>query len=222
MVLLMTMCMLVQNSDKATQLFQAVNTSGPVAAIRDLLDKGAPVDAANNDGVTALMLASYLGNDATVRLLLGRGAKINAQEAKGNTPLIYAVAHDRPEHNAAVIEMLLAAGADPNLAASNGDTPLMVLTRADKPGIRSREFVALLSLNADINIQDRTGRTPLMNLVVSLDGQSEEELSILDFAFQQPVDFGIKDKAGFSLEDIVKTKNNQLITAMFEKYRPEH
>ena len=49
---------------------------GLVDTARLLLDKGADVAAANNNGLTALKFASIKGHEGTARLLLERGADI--------------------------------------------------------------------------------------------------------------------------------------------------
>ncbi|TWG89160.1 ankyrin repeat protein [Cupriavidus gilardii J11] len=49
-------------------------TSGAIEFARDLLDSGAPVNAADDEGCTPLMLAATAANIAMARLLLQRGA----------------------------------------------------------------------------------------------------------------------------------------------------
>lgn len=213
----------VGNAEKATELFTAVNSDARVNTVKELLDSGAPVDAANQQGVTPLMLASYLGNLATVRLLLERGANVNAVEAKGNSPLIYALAHDRPESNAQVVQQLLAAGANPNHVAKRGDTPLMVLSRSDHLRKRFGEFSAIVNMGGDLNVQDHGGRTPLMNMVITLDATTPDEVAMLELAFRQGIDLTLRDKEGMTVADVVRTKNNKTIHDLFESYlAPAH
>jgi ankyrin repeat protein len=59
---------------------------GAVEAVRLLLDRGAKVNATNNNGATALHVAVNRG-DPLVKLLCERGADVNAKNKQGQTPL---------------------------------------------------------------------------------------------------------------------------------------
>jgi ankyrin repeat protein len=52
-----------------------------------LLDRGAAIDAADNRGRTALMIAAELGDAAVVELLLKRGADRALRDRQGKTAL---------------------------------------------------------------------------------------------------------------------------------------
>jgi ankyrin repeat protein len=60
--------------------------AGAVEAVRLLLDRGVPINAANNAGATALHAAVSRG-ERVVRLLAERGADVNARNKFGQTPL---------------------------------------------------------------------------------------------------------------------------------------
>lgn len=62
-------------------------------------------------GVTALHMAMTGGNPDIVESLLRAGAKVNAVDTRGMTPLVWAVATDRPEPR--IVRLLLAHRADP-------------------------------------------------------------------------------------------------------------
>ncbi len=80
---------------------------GDDAAVRALLDRGAPPDALNDAGATPLLYGA--GNEEIVRALLGHGAHPNVASKLGFTPLMAAAAH-RDSHR--VVRLLLDAGAD--------------------------------------------------------------------------------------------------------------
>ena len=62
---------------------------GNAAVVRELLARGADVNARRSDGVTALHMASDNGYAAAVRELLRRpDASVNAQADDGGTPLM--------------------------------------------------------------------------------------------------------------------------------------
>ena len=76
--------------------------------MRLLIERGATIDQADNDGVTPLYVASQNGHEAVVRLLIERGATIDQAENHGWTPLRIAILFDHES----VASVLLELGAD--------------------------------------------------------------------------------------------------------------
>ena len=125
-----------------------------VAAVRALLEQGAPVDAIEGDGTTALHWASYHDEIATVQRLLTAGADVNVANDLGVTPLWTASQNGSEE----LVRMLLTAGANPNLALLAGETPMMVAARSG-----AREVVGLLVAHgAALEARGSRGQTALM------------------------------------------------------------
>ncbi len=97
---------------------------------------------------TPLLMASTAAPAELITLLLDAGAHVNVSDARGMTPLMLAVATDRP--NLEVIRLLLAKGVDIRATDQNGETALDwarkyesadvidVLTRAGAPGTLSK------------------------------------------------------------------------------------
>jgi hypothetical protein len=100
------------------ELFEAV-MDGDTARVRELLRKGANVNARDENGTTPLHWAAFLGHVDVVRLLLERGAEVNARSKGGWTPLHYAADAD-------IVRLLLEHGADPSIRNRDGRTPLDV------------------------------------------------------------------------------------------------
>jgi outer membrane protein assembly factor BamB len=66
--------------------------AGDLAAVRQLLDAGAGVNAANKYGVSALGFAAERGHSDIVRLLVARGADVNAVDSfYGSRPVDFAL-----------------------------------------------------------------------------------------------------------------------------------
>jgi hypothetical protein len=90
--------------------------------VKALVEAGANVDFANEDGTTTLIRFAERGDADTVRYLLSRGAKVDAADRWGNTALARAAVYGRVD----VGEALLEAGADPDHRAKDGAAPLDV------------------------------------------------------------------------------------------------
>ncbi|MGZ7497179.1 ankyrin repeat domain-containing protein [Corynebacterium sp. ZY180755] len=92
----------------AGKLFDFART-GQTAQLAQYLDHGVPVDLANQNGDTFVMLAAYKGHAETVAMLAARGADVNKLNDRGQSPLAGAIF----KKEEAVIEALIEAGASP-------------------------------------------------------------------------------------------------------------
>ena len=118
-----------------------------------LLEKGADVTAARNDGLTALMCAAEGGHVAVAQLLLQHGADVAASN-DGSTALMYSALGG----HVAVAQLLLEHGADVAAARNDGRTALMLAA------LCGHEAVAqlLLQRSADVAAARNDGATALM------------------------------------------------------------
>lgn len=83
-------------SNRDGELFTACE-KGDVDRIKDLLDRGAQVNARNRNGETPLLVAAGLLYPDAVRLLIVRGADVNAENSRGETALTVALGARLPE-----------------------------------------------------------------------------------------------------------------------------
>ena len=122
--------------------------------LEQLLQLNVNIDFRNEDGTTALMLASNNGHHQVVELLLKEGADVNIQDNNGWTALM--AASDEGHHQ--VVELLLKEGADVNIQKNDGWTAL--LTASDSSHYQVVEL--LLKEGAAVNNQRCYKWTPLM------------------------------------------------------------
>ena len=134
-----------QNRSDLTPLLEAARTFDQDAAMRLVLD-GADVDAAENDGTTALHWAAHAGSDALVVALLDAGADPNVVNRYGLTPLQAAA---EGGHEVSVVA-LLDAGADASAVLPEGETVLMTAARSGNLVV----LQALLDHGVDIEARD--------------------------------------------------------------------
>jgi ankyrin repeat protein len=117
-----------------------------------LIEKGAPIDAFNEKGETALYCAAFAGNLELAELLLQKGADINQQNRDGKTALMAAASKE-------VMKFLLDHGADPNMQDNKGRTVLH--NRIND--LNESMVDDLISRGCLINEPDFEGVTPLIH-----------------------------------------------------------
>jgi Domain of unknown function (DUF6438)/Ankyrin repeats (many copies) len=120
------------------------------------------INATDQTGWTALMLASAMCQVGAVRKLLDWGARVDLEDREGDSALMgAAAAFCSPEGGrqaqVAIIQLLIQHGADPNARNRIGETPLMtVTTYGNIAALR-----ALLNSGARPELRDQNGRSAL-------------------------------------------------------------
>jgi len=127
---------------------------GDVAAVRALIQKKADVNAAQDDGATALHWAVYRDNVEVVDMLLRAGAK-SAPNREGMTPLAMAALYG----SAQIVDRLLKSGGDAKALGPNGESMLMFAARNGNPDV----IRLLVEAGANVNAREPLrGTTALM------------------------------------------------------------
>ena len=127
---------------------------GNTKKVRLALENGVDVDAANDQGSTALMLAGFNGHKEIVGLLLDHGAGVDARDEVGRTALMYSASGPFPE----IVRILLEKGADPNLSDKSENFTALMFAAAEGQA----EVVRVLLLQgASFEKTDVDGETAL-------------------------------------------------------------
>jgi len=173
--------------------FAAFNNNAAVTKL--LISKGARINANDNQGRTALKIASKLGNSNVVKALLAGGAKINQMQNLSSTALIEAVSAKKQE----TVSLLLHHGANINATDEKGNTPLIIAAFKGHEAI----FNILLNNGADISLSNAEGQNALII------GAFIENKSIVDLLLNKGVNVHTKTKYGRSALHIAASSANK-------------
>ena len=126
-----------------------------INGIKSLLnDKSVNIDAQNKFGDTALIKASFNGQDDIVKILLDANASLNMQDNFGHTALIDASRQGYDK----VAKQLIDAKANLNIQNIYGKTALILASFYNHSNI----VKLLVNAGANRNIKDNDGKTALM------------------------------------------------------------
>ena len=92
----------------------------PIEIAQLLIEKGADVNLANEQGVTALMFAAEKGRSDLALLFMEKGAALNAKDKEGQTAIVHAV----EEGQADMAGLLADKGADLSLTPYKSEAEL--------------------------------------------------------------------------------------------------
>lgn len=121
---------------------------------------GVDLEATDQSGQTALMMAAIVGHQPSVKLLLDRKAKV---DSPGWTALHYAASRGHTE----VARMLILRGANLDARSANGTTPVMLAAR--NGNFSTMELLA--DMGADLAARNEGGR----GVIEYLESKDEQE-----------------------------------------------
>lgn len=116
--------------------------------------KGANVNARDDDGTPALVLAAGMGEAGVVRFLIEQGANVDATSASNKETALMRAAASGDKFSTAV---LLYFKANPNLGDKLGETALMKAVRSGNADV----IKLFIDAKADLMVEDNTGHTAL-------------------------------------------------------------
>ncbi|KAI2493975.1 serine/threonine kinase [Fragilaria crotonensis] len=181
---------------------------GNLDKVRDLLRRGANVNAKNVHGDTALIEASQSGHLEVVRALLEHnGVDVNIQTNYGSTALTWA---SQKGHLEVVRALLMHNGVDVNFQNKYGMTALIYASYYGHLEV----VCALLNHDGvDVNTKNMSGDTAL--IWASFNGHLEVVRALLD---HEGVDVNSKESNGKTALDIAREKTNDAVARLLEEH----
>jgi ankyrin repeat protein len=189
-----------------TPLHLAAGYNQNIDILKIFLDKGAEINAKDEDDETPLHKAAYSNfNVAISSMLIERGAEINAKDAVGRTPLHH-VAHNGS--NPAVISILLDYVADMYDIAYDDLTPLFEAAKNKNITL----LKTFLDRGADVLVPGTDGVNPFHAAVMW-----NENEKVIEMIIDSGADIHIEDTDGYTLLHWAATNSNLAIFQMFLK-----
>ncbi|GAB1154943.1 ankyrin repeat domain-containing protein [Paenibacillus illinoisensis] len=171
------------------QLLEAAGESDH-ERIETLLQEGADINAQDDSGRTAAMIATYNNDLATAQLLIEAGADVNIQDDMKNNPFLYAGAEGYLD----ILKLTIEAGADPAMTNRYGGTALIP---AAEHGYVDVIQELLTQTSVDVNHVNRLGWTALLEAILLNDGSTRQQETI-QLLIDHGADVNLADADGVS------------------------
>jgi len=155
------------------------SANGNVPAMRALMARGADVNSVSpavlatvkNGPIalglfTPLILAAAHGGHDAVKLLVDSKANVNAQDVRGMTPLMLALATDRPD--ARVVKLLIASGADASIKSKDGEIAADWARKFNHPDVLRELKVSPMAFKAAVHSTSPMSARPAVEKSVAL------------------------------------------------------
>ncbi len=174
---------------------------GKIDLVQTLLGEGADVNAANEDGNTALMMAASSGHIDVARALIDAGANLDAVNSLGDTALHLTVHSD-------IVQALVDAGANFNIFNKYKKTALGTTVTSKSLDA----MMVLIEAHGDVNVAcSRVGCTALMLATCSSD-DSEHSQKIVQALLDEGADVNAVNEIGDSvLSNAVRFANRSIV-----------
>ncbi|MEH6942999.1 ankyrin repeat domain-containing protein [Bacillus sp. JJ722] len=180
--------MMKEGMDKMQEQLFLKTEKKDAEAVSKLLKEGVDINAKDNQGRTALMIATYNNDQTTAKVLIDAGADVNIQDNMKNTPFLYAGAEGYLE----ILKLTIDAGADPTITNRYGGTALIP---ASEHGYVDVIQELLTRTEIDVNHVNNLGWTALMEAIILNDGDKTQQ-QVVQLLIDHGADVNVPDKDG--------------------------
>lgn len=171
------------------RLFEAV-VGKEIDIVRELLNSGIDINAQDEQGRTAIMIATYANDAEMVKVLIDEGADVDIQDDMLNNPFLYAGAEGYMD----ILKLMIAAGADPKITNRYGGVALIP---ASEHGYVEVVEELLTNTKTDVNHVNNLGWTALLEAIILNDGFVKQQQTIR-LLIEYGADVNLADKDGVS------------------------
>jgi len=171
------------------QLLAAAGESDP-QKIKRVIQEGADINAQDEGGRTAAMIATYNNDLASAQILIEAGADVNLQDDMENNPFLYAGAEGYLD----ILKLTIEAGADPAMTNRYGGTALIP---ASEHGYVDVVRELLTQTSVDVNHVNQLGWTALLEAIILNDG-NERQQETIQLLIDHGADVNLADSDGVS------------------------
>jgi len=179
------------------QLFKAVEDSD-TERIEQMIQAGANINAQDQSGRTATMIATYNNDLTSAKVLIEAGADVNIQDDMKNTPFLYAGAEGYLD----ILKLTIEAGADPAITNRYGGTALIP---ASEHGYVDVVKELLTQTSVDVDHVNQLGWTALLEAIILNDGNARQQETI-QLLIDHGADVNLTDWDGVSPLSHAKNK----------------
>ncbi len=201
------MLMTIAAAATGSALIDAAAT-GRTAEVARLVAAGAPLEAQDSQGRSALLMAVAGNHVATAKLLLGAGASPNTQAVNRDTPWLLAGASGRTEIIAAMLPR------KPDLTIRNrygGNALIPACERAHVEAVK-----LLLTSGIDVDHVNDLGWTCLLEIVILGDGGPRHQ-QVARLVLEAGANPGLADKDGVTPLAHARQKGQHAVAALIEQ-----
>ena len=182
---------------------------GDRAALKKLLQEGAPVTARNAQRATALLLAVRKRDAAAVQLLVAAGADVNAQDNIKDSPFLLAGALGDVE----ILKLLIAAKPGPDFTRVNRYGGSALIPACERGHVDAVKL--LIRAGVPVDHVNRLGWTGLLEAIILSDGGKKHQ-QIVAALIKAGADVDLADKDKVRPLQHAKQRGYAKIVALLE------
>ncbi|WP_433753849.1 ankyrin repeat domain-containing protein [Paenibacillus amylolyticus] len=171
------------------QLFKVVEDND-TKRIEQWIQAGANINAQDQSGRTATMIAAYNNDLTSAKVLIEAGSNVNIQDDMKNNPFLYAGAEGYLD----ILKLTIEAGADPAITNRYGGTALIP---ASEHGYVDVVQELLTRTSVDVDHVNQLGWTALLEAIILNDGNAQQQETI-QLLIDHGADVNISDRDGVS------------------------